>query len=399
MKLVEHIAEFQAEIRDLRRQIHSHPELCYEEHRTSDLVAAKLSEWGIPVVRGLGKTGVIGIVKNGQSPRAVGLRADLDALPMTELNTFAHASKIAGRMHACGHDGHTAMLLAAARHLAHHRHFDGTVYLIFQPAEEGGAGARAMIQDGHFEKFPMEAIFGMHNWPGLKLGQIAMCAGPMMASSNEFRITLRGRGTHAALPHNGIDPVPVACQMVQAFQTIITRNKRPIEAAVISVTMIHAGEATNVIPDVAEIRGTVRTFTIATLDLIESRMREIATHTASAFGASAEIEFKRNYPPTINHAAETDFCREVAREVVGADNVFEFEPTMGSEDFSYFLLERPGCYVAIGNGEGHHRDAGHGLGPCILHGPSYDFNDGLIPYGASYWVRLAERWLSARTPA
>lgn len=394
MKPIEQIVAFNAEISALRREIHSHPELCFDEHRTSELVARKLTEWGIPIHRGLGKTGVVGIISQGHSKRAIGLRADMDALPMTELNRFAHASRIAGRMHACGHDGHTAMLLAAARHLSQHRHFDGTIYLVFQPAEEGGAGAREMMQDGLFERFPMQAIFGMHNWPGLQPGQMAMRAGPMMASSNEFSITIRGRGTHAALPHLGIDPIPAACQLVQALQTIITRNKRPIDAALISVTNVHAGEAINVVPDFAEVRGTVRTFQPDTLDLVESRMREIAQHTAATFGATAEVYFKRNYPATINHEAETRFCQQVAAEVVGADNVFDFEPTLGSEDFSFFLQKLPGCYVAIGNGQGDHRAAGHGLGPCVLHGPHYDFNDEIIPIGASYWVKLAEMWFA-----
>jgi hippurate hydrolase len=393
MKLIEQIAEFQTELQAIRRDIHAHPELCYEEVRTSDVVAARLTEWGIPVHRGLGKTGLVGVIKAGTSSRAIGLRADMDALPMTEFNTFEHASRHPGKMHACGHDGHTAMLLGAARHLAQHRNFDGTVYLVFQPAEEGGGGAREMIRDGLFERFPMQAIFGMHNWPGLAAGKFAVRAGPMMASSNEFRIRVAGKGAHAALPHLGIDPVPIACQMVQAFQTILTRNKRPVEAGVISVSMIHAGEAVNVIPDHAELRGTVRTFTIETLDLIESRMRELAQGISAAFGASVEFEFKRNYPPTINHAAETRFCQDVMGELVGTDNVHDFEPTMGAEDFSYFLQEKPGCYVVIGNGEGDHRATGHGLGPCTLHNPNYDFNDQLLPIGAAYWVRLAEHWL------
>jgi hippurate hydrolase len=377
----------------IRRDLHAHPELCFQEVRTADLVAARLTEWGIPVHRGLGRTGVVGIVKNGDSPRAIGLRADMDALPMTEHNRFAHASKHPGKMHACGHDGHTAMLLAAARHLAQQRDFDGTVYLVFQPAEEGGGGAREMIADGLFERFPMQAIFGMHNWPGMAAGQFAVCNGPTMASSNEFRITITGRGCHAALPHNGIDPVPVACQMVQAFQTIVTRNKKPSDAAVISVTMIHTGEATNVVPDFAEIQGTVRTFTLPVLDLIEQRMREIAHHTAAAFGAQVAFEFHRNYPPTINHRAEAEYVRGVMTELVGADNTLEFEPTMGAEDFSFFLQQCPGAYFVIGNGDGGHREHGHGLGPCTLHNPNYDFNDALIPLGATLWVRLAERWL------
>jgi hippurate hydrolase len=301
-------------------------------------------------------------------------------------------------MHACGHDGHTAMLLAAARYLAAHRNFDGTVHLIFQPAEEGGGGARAMIRDGLFERFPMEAMFGIHNWPGLPLGQFAIRSGPVFASSNDFSITIRGRGAHAAMPHNGIDPIPAACQMVQAFQSIISRNRPPLEGAVISVTMIRAGEATNVIPESCELRGTVRTFTIELLDMIEERMRRITKATCEAFATSCEFEFRRNYPPTVNHARETAFTREVLGELVGADNVAEFEPTMGAEDFSYFLQEKPGCYFVIGNGDGTHRSAGHGGGPCMLHNPSYDFNDELIPLGGSMWVRLAERWLGSDPP-
>jgi len=395
MNLIESILSDAASIAAIRRDLHAHPELCFQEHRTADVVAQALSSWGIPIHRGLGKTGVVGILKNGSSSRAVGLRADMDALPMTEVNTFAHASQYPGRMHACGHDGHTAMLLAAARHLARHRDFDGTIYLIFQPAEEGGAGAREMMNDGLFEQFPMEAIFGAHNWPGMKVGQVAVKVGPVMASSNEFKITIRGKGSHAALPHNGIDPVPIACQLVQAFQTIITRNRRPIDPGVISVTMIHAGQATNVVADSCELQGTVRTFTLELLDLIEQRMREVAEHTCAAFGARCEFEFKRNYPPTINHAKETEFFRQVATSVLGGDNVLEYEPSMGSEDFSFFLQAKPGCYFHIGNGDGDHRAAGHGLGPCHLHNTSYDFNDDLIPLGATLWVRLAQAWLAS----
>ncbi len=395
MKLIESILADAQSIATLRRDIHAHPELCFQEDRTSDLIAKQLTDWGIPVHRGLGKTGVVGIVKNGTSKRAVGLRADIDALPMTEHNKFAHASVHAGKMHACGHDGHTAMLLSAAQHLAKHRDFDGTVYLIFQPAEEGGGGAREMIKDGLFEQFPMEAIFGAHNWPGMAAGQFALKSGPVFASSNEFKITLRGKGAHAAMPHNGIDPIPAACQMVQAFQTIITRNKRPIDASVISVTMIHAGEATNVVPDSCEIQGTVRTFTLEVLDLIERRMRQITEATAEAFELSCEFSFKRNYPPTINHDAETGFARQQLTEMVGAANVHDFEPTMGAEDFSFFLQKIPGCYFLIGNGDGTHREGGHGMGPCMLHNPSYDFNDELIPLGGSMWVRMAEAWLNS----
>ncbi len=398
MQVIESILADAAQISALRRDIHAHPELCFQEDRTADLIAKQLTEWGVPIHRGMGKTGIVAIFKNGTSDRAVGLRADMDALPITEFNTFDHKSTTPGKMHACGHDGHTAMLLAAAKHLSKHRNFDGTVYLIFQPAEEGGGGAREMINDGLFEKFPMQAIFGAHNWPGLAVGQFSLKNGPSFASSNEFRIVVRGKGAHAAMPHNGIDPVPVACQMVSAFQTIISRNKRPIDAGVISVTMIHAGEATNVVPDSCEIRGTVRTFTLEVLAMIEERMQAMAEHTCKAFGAECEFEFKRNYPPTINHPAETEFARKVMTDMVGADNVIEFEPTMGSEDFSYFLQKKPGCYFLIGNGDGDHRDMGHGMGPCMLHNPSYDFNDDLIPLGGSLWVRMAEAWLAAPPP-
>ncbi|AMO23828.1 M20 aminoacylase family protein [Ramlibacter solisilvae] len=396
MNILDSVVTQAAAITAIRRDLHAHPELCFEEVRTADLVAAKLTEWGIPVHRGLGKTGVVGIVKNGTSARAVGLRADMDALPMQEFNTFAHASQHAGKMHACGHDGHVAMLLAAAQHLAANRNFDGTVYLIFQPAEEGGGGAREMIKEGLFEKFPMEAVFGMHNWPGSDVGKFAISPGPVMASTSEFRITIRGRGSHAALPHNGVDPVPVACQMVQAFQTIISRNKKPIDAGVISVTMIHAGEATNVVPDSCELQGTVRTFTVEVLDLIEKRMKQVAEHVCAAHDAQCEFEFQRNYPPTINWPAEAEFARKVMASIVGEDNVQSQEPTMGGEDFAYMLQVKPGAYCFIANGDGAHREIGHGAGPCMLHNPSYDFNDELIPLGATYWVRLAEAWLGRR---
>ncbi|MEY4766127.1 MAG: hypothetical protein RI907_2800 [Pseudomonadota bacterium] len=385
-------------VRALRRDIHAHPELCFEEVRTAELVARKLTELGIDVHRGLGKTGVVGVIQ-GRRPggKAIGLRADMDALPMTEHNTFAHASRHPGRMHACGHDGHVAMLLAAAEHLAHTRDFAGTVYLVFQPAEEGGGGAREMIRDGLFERFPMDAIFGMHNWPGLPAGDFAIKPGPCFASSNEFLIRIRGKGCHGAMPHLGIDPVPVACQLVQAFQTILTRNLKPIETGVISVTMIQAGEATNVVPDAVTMQGTVRSFTLEALDLIEARMRELTHQLCAAFGAEADFEFSRNYPPTVNHPHEAAVAREVMQQLVGPRRVHDFEPTMGAEDFSFFLLEKPGAYFVIGNGDGAHREGGHGLGPCMLHNPSYDFNDHLIPLGAALWVKLAERWLADAT--
>ncbi|MFL6707471.1 MAG: M20 aminoacylase family protein [Massilia sp.] len=391
MKLVEPIIAFQSELQLIRRDLHAHPELCYEEQRTSDVVAARLTEWGIPVVRGLGITGVVGILKRGSSGRAIGLRADMDALPMHEVNSFAHASVHPGKMHACGHDGHTAMLLGAAHHLVTNGHFDGTVYLIFQPAEEGGAGARRMIEDGLFERFPMEAVYGMHNWPGMDEGSFGVVAGPMMASSNEFKVVVRGKGAHAAQPHKGVDPVMLAVQIAQGWQTIISREKSPLDTAVLSITQIHGGSATNVIPDEAVMIGTVRTFTTKVLDLIEERMQEIATHTAAAHRASVDFTFKRNYPPLVNHPEQTALAVEAMKAVAGADRVdANVEPTMGAEDFAFMLQAKPGCYVFIGNGEGSHRDGGHGLGPCQLHNGSYDFNDNLLPIGASYWVRLAE---------
>ena len=395
MNLIEPILQFHNELQQIRRTIHAHPELSYQEVKTADLVAAKLTEWGIPVIRGLGVTGVVGVIKSGNSQRAVGLRADMDALPIQESNTFEHHSKHDGKMHACGHDGHTTMLLGAAHYLSKHRNFDGTVYVIFQPAEEGGAGAKRMMDDGLFEQCPVEAVFGMHNWPGAKAGSMGVKVGPMMASSNEFEVIIKGKGAHAAQPHMGIDPIMVAVQIAQSWQTIISRNKNPLEPGVLSITQIHSGSGTNIIPDSASLIGTVRTFTIESLDLIEKRMREIAEHTAAAFGTTMEFKFKRNYPPLINHEPETLFAIEVMKDVLGKDQVqANVEPTMGSEDFAFMLQEKPGCYVFIGNGDGDHRTLGHGLGPCNLHNPSYDFNDSLLPIGATYWARLAEKFLS-----
>jgi amidohydrolase len=396
MKLLDPIREFQAEIQAIRRDIHANPELCFEEHRTAAIVATKLKEWGIPIITGLAGTGIVGVIKHGTSERAIGLRADMDALPMQEINQFAHTSQNPGKMHACGHDGHTAMLLGAAHYLSQYQHFDGTVYLIFQPAEEGGGGARRMIEEGLFERCPMDAVFGMHNWPGMETGTFGLRCGGMMASSNEFEVTVRGKGAHAAQPQKGIDPVMIAVQIAQSWQTIVSRNVNPLEPAVVSLTQIHSGSATNVIPDDASLIGTVRTFSTEVLDLIERRMRKIAESTASAFDAEIDFVFKRNYPPLINHEKETQFVTQVLRDLVGTTRLQEqVEPTMGAEDFAFMLQHKPGCYVFIGNGEGAHRNAGHGLGPCNLHNPSYDFNDDLLPIGASYWVRLVEAYLPA----
>ncbi len=395
MKIEPEILQFQTQLQSLRRDIHAHPELSFEEYRTSDLVANQLSAWSIPIIRGLGGTGVVGVLKSGSSARAIGLRADMDALPMQEFNQFSHTSQHAGKMHACGHDGHVAMLLGAAHQLAQTMDFDGTVYFIFQPAEEGGGGAARMIADGLFEKCPMEAVFGMHNWPGLPVGSFAVRHGGMMASSNEFEVTVCGKGAHAAQPQNAIDPIMIAVQIAQSWQTIVTRNLNPLDPAVLSITQIHAGSATNVIPDSASLIGTVRTFSHSALDVLESRMEKIAHSTAAAFDAKLDFSFKRNYPPLVNHEQETEFALGVLRNLVDSSQIiFPVEPTMGAEDFAFMLQEKPGCYIFIGNGEGDHRSQGHGLGPCNLHNPSYDFNDALLPLGTQYWCSLARQYLN-----
>jgi len=396
-RLIPFIVEHAPAIAALRRDVHAHPELGFEEHRTAELVAHQLGQWGIPCHRDMARTAVVGVVHGrdgGACRRAVGLRADMDALPIPEQNRFAHASRHPGTMHACGHDGHTAMLLAAAQYLAAHRDFDGSVVLIFQPAEEGRGGAPAMIADGLFERFPVEAVFGLHNWPGYPVGSIAVSEGPVMASVSTFRIRVSGQGTHAALPHRGVDPVPVACQLVQAFQTIVSRNVRPIDTAVVSVTMLHAGEATNVIPDHCELQGTVRTFRTEVLDIVERRMGELTRGICAAHGAQAEFAFDRLGPAVVNHPAEAAFAARVAESIVAPGMLREQEPAMAGEDFAVMLQARPGAYAFIGNGDGEHRHAGHGEGPCMLHNPSYDFNDALIPLGGTFWVRLAQQWLA-----
>jgi hippurate hydrolase len=401
MRLLDDIVAQAPQIQSIRRDIHAHPELCFEEHRTSELVASTLATLGIEVHRGMAGTGVVGVIRGTRAAQArpghamIGLRADMDALPVQEKNRFAHRSLHEGKMHACGHDGHVAMLLGAAGHLAKARDFAGTVILIFQPAEEGGGGAKRMMEDGLFTQFPCDAVFAIHNWPGLAFAHMGAPAGPIMASTSEFEIRVIGRGSHAAMPDLGVDPVFVAVQIVQGLQGLITRAKRPIDSAVLSVTMIHAGEATNVVPDTATISGTVRTFDDSVTDLIEEGMKRIAQGTAQAHRASAEVHFDRNYPPTINHAREAEFAASVAEEVLGADKVLRNSPpSMAGEDFAYMLQRRPGAYLHLGNGteEGAHRLAGHAQGPCTLHNASYDFNDQLLPVGASYWVRLAERF-------
>ena len=384
------------DIAALRRDIHAHPELGFEEQRTADLVAARLTGWGIPIHRGLAQTGVVGIVHGrdgGACGRAVGLRADMDALPIQEANRFAHASRHAGVMHACGHDGHTAMLLAAGHQLARQRDFDGTAYLIFQPAEEGRGGAQAMLAEGLFERFPMEAVFGLHNWPGYPQGSMACSPGPVMASANVFKLVIHGVGGHAAAPHRGVDPMLLACQVVQAWQTVISRNKRPLDTAVLSVTLMHGGEARNVIPDRCTLEGTVRAYRSEVVDLIEQRMRQIAEHSCAAFEARCEFEFLRRAPAVVNHPREAAVAARVIQRIVGPGLAMTQEPAMPSEDFAFMLQAKPGAYAFIGNGDGLHRDLGHGEGPCMLHNPSYDFNDALLPLGARYWVELVREWL------
>ena len=389
MNLIEPILADVATIQAIRRDIHAHPELCFQENRTADVIAKALEGWGIPVHRGLGTTGVVGIVKNGTSNRAVGLRADIDALPMTEHNTFAHASQHVGKMHACGHDGHTAMLLAAARHFAATRRFDGILHLVFQPAEEGQAGARKMLEDGFLDLFPCEAMFGMHNMPGRPAGRFVAVPGFAMASSDTATITVRGKGGHGAMPQASVDPVVAASSIVMALQTIVSRNVPPLQMGIVTVGAFHAGEAPNVIPDEAELRLTIRAFNPQVRDLLERRIHEIAQAQASVYGATATVKYDRRYPVLQNDPAQTAFCQQVVREWLGPDGLLDVtEPVTGSEDFAFFLEKVPGCYVFIGNGEGND-------GGCMVHNPGYDFNDRVLPTGASYWVRLAETYLKA----
>ena len=380
------LAAMLPELAAIRRDIHAHPELAFHETRTADLVAAELEKYGLEVHRGIARTGVVGVLRAGGSKRMIGLRADMDALPLKEMNEFPHRSKHEGCMHACGHDGHTTMLLGAARYLAQHPDFDGTVVFIFQPAEESEGGAAVMIEDGLFEKFPVDAVYGLHNWPGIPVGEMAVMPGPVMAGTCAFEITISGQGCHAAMPQQGIDTLIAASHLVLALQTIVSRNVDPCEAAVVSVTQIHGGEAFNVIPDDAVVRGTIRAFKPEVQALVETALRRICAGIDSMFGVRSQVSFEQRYPPTINSVAESALCRDVGALVFGTEHVRRNElPSMGAEDFAFMLQKKPGCYVWLGNGPG--------TGGCSLHNPHYDFNDAIIPLGVTYWVRLAESFL------
>jgi amidohydrolase len=385
MTYTDRVKPYMDELVAIRRDIHANPELGFEETRTSEIVAQKLKEFGVDEIHtGIAKTGVVGVVRGtGGSNRAIGLRADMDALPIFEKTNLEYHSKTDGKMHACGHDGHTTMLLGAARYLADHRNFDGTVYLIFQPAEEGRGGGKVMIEEGLFERFNCETVYGMHNMPGLPLGSISMRPGPCMAAADEFKITVKGKGGHGAMPNVSRDPVVIGAHIVTALQSIASRRVDPIKEAVISVTQFHAGDAFNVIPEEAELSGTCRSFLPDVRDLIESELKRIATNVALAFDATADVQFMRNYPPTINTIDETEIAADAARKVASEVSTTG-EPKMGAEDFSYMLEERPGAYIWLGNGMPGEK------GGANVHTPQYDFNDDAIPYGVGYWASLVE---------
>ncbi|MEI6769451.1 MAG: M20 aminoacylase family protein [Betaproteobacteria bacterium] len=381
---------------NLRRDIHAHPELGFEEFRTSEIVAKCLKEWGIEVHTGIAGTGVVGVLKRGSSNRSIGLRADLDALPLQEDNHFPHKSVNPGKMHACGHDGHTTMLLAAAWHLSQSGQFDGAVNFIFQPAEEmGKAGAKKMIEDGLFQRFPCDAVFALHNFSIGHVGHFALNHGALMASSNTWRVTLHGQGTHASLPHTGVDPVAAVIDLAQQLQSLVTKLIPSTERALLAVTQIQGSGAPNVIPDSAFVGGTIRTFSEDATNKLESGLNRLANGIAQAHGCRADVSFLRASPPVVNHEREARFAAEVMREISGSTAVNEnFPAVMSAEDFAHMLKVKPGCYAFIGNGDGDHRMPDHGPGPCIIHNTSFDFNDEIIPIGASYFVKLAEKWLS-----
>jgi amidohydrolase len=383
MPVLPEILAFHPDLTAWRRDIHAHPELGFEEERTSELVATRLREFGIEVTRRVGRTGVVGTLRAGSGKRAIGLRADMDALPMEERNGFAHRSRNSGRMHACGHDGHTTILLGAARYLAATRNFDGTVQFIFQPAEEGLGGAKAMIDDGLFERFPVDAVYGLHNTPGRLAGSFYTRPGPTMAGSADFDILVHGRGGHASRPENGVDPVVTAAHLVTALQSVVSRSISPIDAAVLSTTKIHGGSAYNVIPEDVMISGNARAYRPEVMDKIEAGIARICAGAGALFGASATLDFRRVYPPLVNHEREAMVAADAAADVVGESRVERNGPQrMASEDFSYMLQTRPGAFVFLGNGDGE--------GACDVHNPGYDFNDAILPIGASYFARLIE---------
>jgi len=387
MPLIEDIASRKDALTRWRRDLHAHPELGFEEHRTAELVAEKLESFGVQVHRGIGGTGVVGVLRVGNETASVGLRADMDALPIHEDNAFAHRSTRAGHMHACGHDGHTTMLLGAAEYLARTRNFRGQVNFIFQPAEEGIGGARAMIADGLFRDFPCDRIFAMHNAPGLPVGSFAVKSGVVTAAGAFFDIDIAGRGAHGAHPDHSVDPVIVAAQLVTALQSVVSRNVRPTEPAVVSVTRMQAGDAYNVIPGSARLSGTARSFSTRVMETVETRMTELAHSVAAAFGATAEVDFRTVFHPVTNDAEAADFAGEVCDELVGETRVRRGLPAaMGSEDFSFMLEEVPGCYLLLGNSDGTHQRP--------VHNPGYDFNDEALPYGASFFARTVEKQLA-----
>ena len=387
MTLIKDIENFHDEMTIWRRDIHQHPELAFEETRTSDFVAEKLKEFGIETHRGLAKTGVVGKIKNGEGP-SIGLRADLDALPLDEKNTFEYASANLGKMHACGHDGHTTMLLGAAKYLAKSKNFRGTVHFIFQPAEEGGGGGDIMVKEGLFEKFHVDSVYGMHNWVGLEAGHFGVGVGPIMAAADTFDLIINGKGGHAAMPHQCIDPIIVASQVLTALQSISSRNTHPVDSLVISVTQIHAGDAYNIIPDTVKMHGTVRTFLSETRDEIPSKMLKVSEGVCNAMGASCELNYIHGYPATVNSITETDISAKAAIDLVGEDKVVRNPtPSMASEDFSYMLQARPGCYVWLGIGTVEDKNR------FSLHSSNYDFNDHVLPIGAAYWATLVENEL------
>lgn len=390
MSMQKEIAEGVQEIATWRQDIHKHPELGFEEKRTSDIVAEKLQSFGVEIHRGLGKTGVVGILRVGSSSKSIGLRADMDALPIQEANNFAHCSVHSNIMHACGHDGHTAMLLGAARYLANSRNFDGTVYFIFQPAEEGMGGGKAMVDDGLFEQFSIDHIYGMHNWPGMPVGQFGVRTGPMIASMDTFDIVIKGTGGHAAYPQNNNDPIVIAGQLIGLLQTIVSRNVIPTEGAVLSITRLDAGSAYNIIPEKVTLRGCVRALDPEVQKLIKRRMRETVDGLCAAFGAQGEINYSEITPVLVNTQAETAQAVSVACTIAGESNVEpNYPPLLGSEDFAFMLQKRPGCYILTGNG-GSEQEGG----ACILHNAEYDFNDNAIEWGATYWCQLVETVLA-----